>query len=321
MKPINPQIAEYLKAKMAGQDEYQQAAEQNRELQSGLAGAQLASSIGDALAGRNNSGTQAAFQNMRNQAQDSTIGDFSRQRQFAAQDLAAKRDSDENDPNSQKSVNFRNQVESMMPLIAKAYGPKWATVAAADGPNLFNLQKMQDAQNETKMRYQGQRQEKQELLAQKNSPEGRLKALSGTDKARYDNALMALKGIDDMAAALDNGQNTFSVVGDNDYTAASRRATEAYGRMQSGGAINKEEESRFEKTLPGLTDSKEIQRKKLMAQKAEMISRLKTLGFTPEQAGYEPKDFKYGSEARKQPKTITQNGHTYTFNEATGQYE
>ena len=99
--------------------------------------------------------------------------------------------------------------------------------------------------------------------------------------------------------------------------------------MQSGGAINKEEEARFDRTLPRLTDKKEIQRKKILDQRAEMLSRLHTLGFTPEQAKYAPVDFKYGSDdsqvssasAGSKPKTVNQNGHTYILNEKTGQYE
>lgn len=125
--------------------------------------------------------------------------------------------------------------------------------------------------------------------------------LSGTDKARFDNALMVLKNIDKMGGALDQGENTFSLVGDTPYTAAERMAAEAYGRMQSGGAISEDEEKRFMAMLPKATDSAEMQRKKLLDQKEEMISRLKTLGFTPEQAGYQPKQFDYGKkEVRRQ---------------------
>lgn len=128
----------------------------------------------------------------------------------------------------------------------------------------------------------------------KTDPVQRLRSLSGTDKARYDNALMVAKAVDEMGGALDNGQSTFRAIGDNDYTAAERRAAEAYGRMQSGGAINKDEEERFMAMLPRSTDSKEMQRKKLIGQRDEMMSRLRTLGFTPEEAGYEAANFNYG---------------------------
>jgi hypothetical protein len=131
--------------------------------------------------------------------------------------------------------------------------------------------------------------------AKKNDPGDKMKAMSGADKARFDNALMVSKALDEMGSALDKGDNTFSLFGDNNYTEAQRKAAEAYGRMQSGGAINKDEEERFLAMLPGVKDSKEMQRKKILSQRDEMMSRLKTLGFTPEEAGYSPKSFAYGA--------------------------
>lgn len=215
------------------------------------------------------------------------------------------------DPNSQRSRAFKAFAKQRGLAIddnASAYDvlqmmdPKKITESEADlerqrilkrEDNDFNgKQKALDRQSA----YQLKSMEEQQKYALKNKPEEKMKSLSGTDKARFDNALMVLKGIDEMGAALDAGNNTFSMIGDNDYTAAERRSTEAYGRMQSGGAINKEEEGRFSKTLPGMSDAKEMQRKKLLTQREEMLSRLKTLGFTPEEIGYQPKEFTYGAE-------------------------
>lgn len=123
----------------------------------------------------------------------------------------------------------------------------------------------------------------------------RLAAMSGTDKARYDNAKMVAGEINKMASALDSGDNTFSMWGDNNYTSAERKAAEAYGRMQSGGAINKDEEERFLAMLPRSKDDAALQRQKLKDQYSEMESRLKTLGFTPEEAGISLADFEYGA--------------------------
>ena len=55
--------------------------------------------------------------------------------------------------------------------------------------------------------------------------------------------------------------------------------------MQSGGAINKDEEKRFIAAGPGMTDSVEIQARKLAKQQQMFEDRAKTLGFTPEEAG------------------------------------
>ena len=66
-----------------------------------------------------------------------------------------------------------------------------------------------------------------------------------------------------MRDALAKGDYTFSVVGDNDFTHNLDIMAENYGRMQSGGAINKDEEARFKRMAPGIGDSKEMQLKKL----------------------------------------------------------
>lgn len=71
------------------------------------------------------------------------------------------------------------------------------------------------------------------------------------------------QAVKDMSTALQNGDNTFSLVGDNDFTRNARVAAEMYGRLQSGGAINKDEEARFMSMLPKVTDSAEQQKKKL----------------------------------------------------------
>lgn len=102
--------------------------------------------------------------------------------------------------------------------------------------------------------------------------------LNSSDKQRYDNINMAIKGIDGMSSALTNGDNTFTLWGDNDFTANRNRAVEAIGRMQSGGAIGKEEQVRFEKMLPTAFDDAEMQQSKLQAIKDEMNSRFETMG-------------------------------------------
>ncbi len=94
---------------------------------------------------------------------------------------------------------------------------------------------------------------------------------------------MGLNAVQEMTEALKGGSNTFSLVGDNDFTLARRNFEEALGRMQSGGAINSEEASRFAKMAPGPMDSAEMQAKKLNGLAAEMALRLQNLGFKSEE--------------------------------------
>lgn len=123
------------------------------------------------------------------------------------------------------------------------------------------------------------------------TPEGRLQGLNSSDKQRLDNAKLGLVSVQGMGdALLRMGQNTFSVIGDNDFTQQRSLFEEALGRMQSGGAISKEEESRFKSMAPTWRDSPEMQKKKLVQLQAEMQNRMGTLGFQSDELGIQPLD-------------------------------
>lgn len=128
---------------------------------------------------------------------------------------------------------------------------------------------------------------REELEAKKfaKTPAGRLKNLGAEEAKRLDNAKLGLISTQGMADALNAGDNTFSLIGDNNFTQQRALFEEALGRMQSGGAISKPEEERFKKMAPTLTDSAEMRLKKLSQLQAEMKSRIGTLGFNPEDVG------------------------------------
>lgn len=119
----------------------------------------------------------------------------------------------------------------------------------------------------------------------KMSTDFKLKKLNETGKARLDNVRMAHEAISGMADALAGGDNTFSIIGDNNFTMAERNFTEALGRMQSGGAINKQEEKRFAMMAPKFNDSVQIKQQKLEKMQKEMGDRFRTLGFEPSEFG------------------------------------
>lgn len=123
----------------------------------------------------------------------------------------------------------------------------------------------------------------QETKLAPKSLEKRLSSLSGEETKRLDNIVMGTKALDNMQKALLEGTNTFSLVGDNEFTMAREQWNEAIGRMQSGGAIGVEEAENFKKLVPGVRDSRPIQLAKLKQMKEEMAARLKTMGFTPEE--------------------------------------
>jgi hypothetical protein len=104
------------------------------------------------------------------------------------------------------------------------------------------------------------------------------KPLNEGQQKTVDYASATLVGLRDMRSALKNGDNTFSVIGDNNFTEARRRAAENFGRLQSGGAITKDEEERFISMLPTWKDDAAMQERKLAKLEAEMNSRIQGVG-------------------------------------------
>lgn len=120
--------------------------------------------------------------------------------------------------------------------------------------------------------------------AKQAAPVGQAPAikLNAEERKRLDSASMGLAAVKDMGDALASGTNTFSLIGDNDFTAARMRFEEAIGRMQSGGAINNDEAARFRKMAPTFSDSDEMQQKKIAEIYREMALRVKSLGANPD---------------------------------------
>lgn len=185
---------------------------------------------------------------------------------------------------------FQMQVKGITSM------PEWA---AFEKPGLENQKTKSEiayhyaqANKKNGSEYDPYKQMQMEKLAQEiedkkfaKTTEGRLQKLGGEQKQRLDNAKLGMISVQGMSDALNNGDNTFSLIGDNDFTQQRTLFEEALGRMQSGGAINKEEEKRFKGMAPKFTDSKEMRAKKLAQLQDEMESRIGTLGFKPEEVG------------------------------------
>lgn len=120
--------------------------------------------------------------------------------------------------------------------------------------------------------------EKPEKTAPKDYA-GKLAALNASEKARFDHVRSYAKAVDDLEISLAKGGSRYSPIGDNDFTAALDRAAESYGRMQSGGAINKDEEARFKNMIRALGDDGKRTLSKISEARREADSRFETLGF------------------------------------------
>jgi hypothetical protein len=106
----------------------------------------------------------------------------------------------------------------------------------------------------------------------------KLANLNASSKDQINKGVMGLKAVRSMREALNEGENTFSLIGDNKFTIALRNWEEAIGRLQSGGAISEDEGKRFRGMAPTKWDSAEIQKQKLNTMADEMLSRIQMIG-------------------------------------------
>lgn len=130
------------------------------------------------------------------------------------------------------------------------------------------------------------------------------KTPSGEVLKRADNVAMGLSAMQSAKEALDNlpsnrlgaaASETFTL-GSTDYENALDQWAEAFGRMQSGGAINEAEEQRFKRMAPGVWDSPEIREKKYQRMVNEFQRRAQSLesispGITRGAATQQPQRF------------------------------
>lgn len=115
------------------------------------------------------------------------------------------------------------------------------------------------------------------------TPEGKLEKMPATEKQRFDSLVTgarAVKAIEDAMAANPGRMERTSMMGfrETPYTVAATKWEEAIGRMQSGGAITRDEAQRFRSMLPGVKDSPDIARVKMNQARQLIQDRTKTFG-------------------------------------------
>lgn len=86
-----------------------------------------------------------------------------------------------------------------------------------------------------------------------------------------------------MKDALANGDNTFSIIGDNDYTAARREYNMALTRLQSGANAPPAEVAMYESMLPKISDSADQQQAKLESAVGKTNFGIQSYGLDPEE--------------------------------------
>jgi len=117
------------------------------------------------------------------------------------------------------------------------------------------------------------------------SETGKKRKLGGEETKQLNFVQMGQTALAGMQAAIDDDVNKFSLVGDNEYTLNLRNFSEAMGRMQSGGAINKDEEVRFLAMAPTSLDSDEIVKSKMAVLNEELSRRFENITGEPSKLG------------------------------------
>lgn len=170
------------------------------------------------------------------------------------------------------------------------------------------------------------------------TPQGKLESMSGEQKKRFDQSIAARNAVEDIDQAysglLKNEQPGLigkmsrmsdmvdvPLRGDTPFTESRRRFEEYLGRLQSGGQISEGESKRFRSLMPAATDDSRIGQQKLKNLSQELETSITSTGISPDQA----RDMGFlrpsSAGAAPKPKTVIQNGVTYTLNPQTGQYE
>jgi hypothetical protein len=125
-----------------------------------------------------------------------------------------------------------------------------------------------------------------------------------------------------------------------------RSASQMFGRYMEGGVLRKEDEDKYRKMFPQLSDTPDVARNKLAIIRKQLVDKQNADVQALSAQGYDTSGFKFlkteelpglltkkkglvggqkgliaAPAAPAKPQTVIQNGVTYTLNPATGEYE
>lgn len=234
-------------------------------------------------------------------------GEFFKEQQLGQMDRSQQKEQAMNDPQSPESQSARAFLQSLLPNAGQIKGFDQFSAARLEkvSPMLMEKWKAEQAQSNADRDF-GLREKELGVKANQRTK------LSGEEQKRLDSAGMALAGVQGMRKALASGDNTFSVIGDNDFTLWRADFEEGLGRMQSGGVIGEDEIDRFRKMAPTATDSAAMQEKKLQKLESELGARISGLGQSPDKA-LSDRGVQQYKNAPHGPR-VKQNGVTFEWN-------
>ena len=255
------------------------------------------------------------------------------------------------DPNSQESVNMRKALEKLAPDLKKIYGADWDKITANDKDSIFDIVRTReqiegrkDAARLAQMARQdnlSERKREFELkMADKKEQEARLTPKQVSDITALDNALGVINNIEAEKPKFDTGpissrQNALAqMIGMDDSQKSKFKAdiqsnVAEYIKSISGAAVSDTERAFLLQNMPTMTDNDATFTAKLQLVKDRLERNRNNYLTNMNKSGKNVKDYQDTSTQTKsdnkalqnKPKTVTQNGHTYTLDEATGEYK
>lgn len=186
-------------------------------------------------------------------------------------------------------------------LIPK-YDPSGKLIGAGVNEEVMQAKRESDPMSGLikELTYEKAKRESEEAK-KKTTPQGKIQAMSGEQKKRFDQTVGARNAVADLASAygeigitgkeglIDSVSKRAKMTsvpfrGDTPYTQALTRFEEYLGRLQSGGMIGTEEAARFRKMVPTSFDEPSIAQKKLQDMAQELETSLSSTGVKPEEA-------------------------------------
>lgn len=222
---------------------------------------------------------------------------------------------------AQAEAQSRNkQTESLMEARSKGLIPDKDESGQITGygydPEYFKLKSENDPykgliQAMTAQKLSGdlnEQKRKADEAAYKKTPEGRLEAAGGDVKQRVGYAAVGRQSAKKLMGLLESGEQPSRINPGTPYIGSFVNTdpiyqnlqvmAEQYGRLQSGGAINKDEEARFLSRGPRPGDTPDVQKQKVQQMVDEFESKAKIYGAGPETLeAYAPVGGQPGREA------------------------
>lgn len=306
---------------------------------SGLGWAQFAAGIGDAFAGRDPSNTARNFQQIRQDIQNNTVGNLENRRKAQMENLSSnsamdkmQRDNDLFDPKSGQSMAFRKIIEAQFPSVVKAYGENWDNVSAGDKENIFQPLKLKeeiDARRQNTQMMAEARKDQRDLIQEERQKtrDDKKKTTLNEIEDRRTNILDNIKSLDEMI----DEDGTYEFFGSHNADLNRKVDMIATDMAKLADPDSVARPSEVEMFKKGLIQANKASMKNSTARdilknfKGEVEKRADNAyvirGMENPKAKRQPSANPEAPQKDSKPKTITQNGHTYTLNEQTGEYE